>query len=156
MQAQELFVDTHPHMPPPNVLEGLETADAERRLPDAPHSIAEIIAHMSYWQEWFCQRAEGTPTPIAAHSADGWPLVLPESWPEVRARFLSGLERVVALAGRAAEPVTPPIESPALAGYTIGAVLVHVAQHNSHHIGQVIVLRQLMGLWPPPSGSWTW
>jgi uncharacterized damage-inducible protein DinB len=52
--------------------------------------------------------------------------------------------------------VSPPIEFPPLASYSIGDVLVHVATHNSHHLGQVIVLRQLMGKWPPPAGSWTW
>jgi hypothetical protein len=34
--------------------------------------------------------------------------------------------------------------------------LVHVANHNAHHLGQIVLLRQLMGRWPPPSGSWTW
>jgi uncharacterized damage-inducible protein DinB len=31
-----------------------------------------------------------------------------------------------------------------------------MAQHNSHHTGQVIVLRQMMAIWPPPSGGLTW
>ncbi len=52
--------------------------------------------------------------------------------------------------------ITPPIEFGPLASYTVRDALVHVAQHNSHHLGQVILLRQLMALWPPPSGSWTW
>jgi len=33
---------------------------------------------------------------------------------------------------------------------------LHVATHNAHHLGQVILLRQLTGAWPPPAGSWTW
>ena len=33
---------------------------------------------------------------------------------------------------------------------------VLVATHNAHHLGQVILLRQLLGAWPPPAGSWTW
>ena len=44
----------------------------------------------------------------------------------------------------------------ALARYTVGDALAHLAQHNSHHLGQVILLRQLMTPWPPPTGSWTW
>ena len=52
--------------------------------------------------------------------------------------------------------ITPAIEFPPLAHYTVGTALVHIAQHNSHHLGQVILLRQLMALWPPPAGSWTW
>ncbi len=56
----------------------------------------------------------------------------------------------------AAAPVSPAIEFPPLAHYTIGDALVHVATHNSHHLGQVVLLRQLHGAWPPPAGSWTW
>jgi hypothetical protein len=31
-----------------------------------------------------------------------------------------------------------------------------MATHTAHHLGQIIVLRQLLGAWPPPAGSWTW
>jgi uncharacterized damage-inducible protein DinB len=31
-----------------------------------------------------------------------------------------------------------------------------MAAHNSHHLGQVVLLRQILGAWPPPSGSYTW
>jgi hypothetical protein len=29
-------------------------------------------------------------------------------------------------------------------------------RRNAHHFDQAIRLRQIMGAWPPPSGSWTW
>ncbi len=28
--------------------------------------------------------------------------------------------------------------------------------HNSYHLGQIFLLRQLQGSWPPPSGGNTW
>jgi len=28
--------------------------------------------------------------------------------------------------------------------------------HNSHHLGQIITMRRLLGLWPPPGGTITW
>jgi uncharacterized damage-inducible protein DinB len=52
--------------------------------------------------------------------------------------------------------VTPAIEFPPLAHHTVREALVHVAMHNAHHLGQVITLRQLLGAWPPPAGSYTW
>jgi uncharacterized damage-inducible protein DinB len=158
MNARELLVETFVHMPPARALEQLGIEDAERRQ-GAVHSIAEIVAHLSFWQEWFCRRCEGVAEPMVASAATGWPSVTPGAWTDVRARFLAGLERAVAL-GDAADtpdrPLDPPIEFPQLAGYTLRDALVHVASHNAHHLGQIIVLRQLMGLWPPPSGSWTW
>jgi uncharacterized damage-inducible protein DinB len=31
-----------------------------------------------------------------------------------------------------------------------------IASHTSHHIGQVVMLRQLLGKWPLPAGGLTW
>jgi uncharacterized damage-inducible protein DinB len=157
MNARQILIDTHAHIPPAAALEDLSAEDAERRLPGASHSVAEIVAHMAFWQDWFQQRCEATAAPIVAHAADGWPVVAAGSWPAVHERFLAGLERTAALAtGDVERRLTPPIDFPPLANYTVREAIVHVAQHNAHHLGQIIVLRQMMGRWPPPSGSWTW
>ena len=156
MNARQLLIDIHAHIPPIFALEQLDGADAERRLPGAPHSIAEIVAHMAFWQEWFVSRASGIDEPMPTPAARGWPDVNAGSWSVVHARFVSGLEAAAALEPNADRPLAPPIAFPPLAGYTVRDALVHIAQHNSHHLGQVVLLRQIMGLWPPPSGAWTW
>jgi uncharacterized damage-inducible protein DinB len=156
---RELLIDTLAHIAPARALESLTADDAERRLPGASHSIAEIVAHIDFWQRWFCARCEGSGEPMIAKAALGWPAVPAGSWKDLEQRFLNGLERAAALGSDTAAlsaPVTPAIEFPPIANFTIRDALVHVAHHNAHHLGQVIVLRQLMGLWPPPSGSWTW
>jgi uncharacterized damage-inducible protein DinB len=75
-------------------------------------------------------------------------------WEPLRARFLEGLERALLLptAGR----VEPPIEIPFLADCTIPEAVAHIAVHNAHHLGQIVILRQAFGTWPPPAGSFTW
>jgi uncharacterized damage-inducible protein DinB len=156
MDARQLLIDTIAHIRPQHALDGLTAADAERCLPNATHSIADIVAHMTFWQHWWCQRCEGQDAALVASAADGWPAVAPGSWPELRAGFCAGLERVAAQADRADRPVQPAVEFPPLSHYTIGDAIVHVAQHNSHHLGQIILLRQLMASWPPPAGSLTW
>jgi uncharacterized damage-inducible protein DinB len=55
-----------------------------------------------------------------------------------------------------ADRILPAIEVPPLAHYTLRDAAVHAANHNAHHLGQIITLRQLMGLWPPRSGGFTW
>lgn len=151
------MIETVCHIPPAKALEGISTADAERHVEQVAHSVAEIVAHMAFWQEWFCQRCEGTAAPIVGRAGLGWPAVASGSWPAIRDGFLAGLDRAAALgAADPGRPVTPAIEFPPLAQYSVRDALVHVAQHNAHHLGQIIVIRQLLGQWPPPAGSWTW
>lgn len=156
MDARQLLVDTHPHLPPAATLAGLDPADALRKVAGLPHSIAEIVAHMNYWQKWFAARCQGRDEPMAAAAADGWPGV--HDWSAESERFLTGLDALAAIVGQQApdDAIAPPIEFPMLAGYSYRDVWEHVAQHNAHHLGQIVVLRQLLGVWPPPSGSYTW
>lgn len=156
MKPRELLVETTPSIPPARALEALSTEQAERRQ-GSLHTIAEIVSHCAFWQDWFRGRCEGGSVPMPAPAALGWPSSPAGSWPEVRGRFLQGLEALTVRGERAdGDRVLDPPLSPLLGGYTVADVLVHVANHNAHHLGQVIVLRQLMGAWPPPTGSWTW
>ena len=157
MELREFLVEPIGYLAPGKALEGLDAADAERRVSGLPHSIAEIVAHLAFWQEWFLGRCSGNPKGMVTSAAHGWPAVTEGSWPHHRSRFLQTLDQLAELSERdVTKLVTPPIEFPPLANYTIADALVHVATHNAHHIGQVIVIRQLMGGWPPPAGSWTW
>ena len=158
MTTRELLLETHPHLPPLSVLDGLGPADAESRSAGAPHSIAEIVRHMAFWQDWFLSRCSGRAEPAPAAAALGWPAVASGSWPAVTTDFRDGLKRLADFAegGALDMPITPAIEFPLLAHYTLQDAVVHVACHNAHHLGQVIVLRQISGRWPPPSGSYTW
>lgn len=155
--TRELLIETFAFTPPAQALEGLDAKDAERRLTGSPHSISEIVAHMVFWQEWFVSRTRGEARPLAARAVDGWPGVEPASWEGVRGRFLSGLETLVAIGdgAEAAQLVSPALDPP-FAHFSVLDAVHHAGQHNAHHLGQIILLRQLMGRWPPPSGGLTW
>lgn len=154
MHLREFLTDTHAYMPPASALAGLEDEAANRRLPGTPHSVAEIVAHLNFWQNWFLKRCRGIDAPMAGAAAEGWPAV--ESWDVVRGQFLEGLTEAALLSEAADHPLEPAIEFPPMANYTVHQALAHIAVHNAHHLGQVVTLRQLMGQWPPPAGSWTW
>ncbi len=141
-------------MPPDQVIAGLSAEDSARRVPGLPHSIVEIMAHMAFWQTWFLNRCSGIAVPPAAHAAEGWPTATAADWVRVRDQFLDDLGRAVKLPAKGR--IDPPIEYPSLADYDSEDALTHVAQHNSHHLGQIVTLRQALGLWPPPGGSYTW
>jgi uncharacterized damage-inducible protein DinB len=157
MNASEFLVSPIVYLAPDKLVDGLSDADAERRVAGPLHSIAEIVAHLGFWQEWFLARCQGNAVPMVAAAADGWPSVAAGGWPAVRAQFFSGLQQLATLGdANGNAPVTPALEFPPLAHYTIADALIHVSTHNSRHLGQVVVLRQLLGAWPPPAGSWTW
>ena len=158
MNVRHLLIDTHSHLAPAASLAELSPADAVRRVAHAPHSIAEIVAHMTYWQAWFTARCEGRAEPMAPTAAIGWPTVRQDDWPALAGRFVAGLDLfAVAVTSRGLEAlVTPTIEAPMMAAYSYRDVCEHVALHNAHHLGQVILLRHVMGVWPPPAGSYTW
>lgn len=147
------------YMPPPRLLDGLTGAQAEARVAGASHSVVEILAHLVFWQSWFLDRCAGTGTPMAASASAGWPAASSADWETLKRRFLDGLEKAVSLASDPASkerPLEPAIEFPPLANYTAADAAVHIAIHNAHHLGQIVTLRQVLGLWPPAEGSWTW
>ena len=115
---------------------------------------------MSYWQEWFNNCAVVGFTGIAEHAVDGWPAVPPNGWDALRTRYLHAVEeakRIAAESDSLGDPVLPPgVHVSSLAHESHGAGLLHAAVHSSHHLGQIITIRQLLGLWPPPAGTITW
>jgi hypothetical protein len=34
--------------------------------------------------------------------------------------------------------------------------LISLAAHNAYHFGRIVLLRQLLETWPPPSGGFRW
>jgi uncharacterized damage-inducible protein DinB len=129
-----------------------------RQLGGAPHSIAGILAHMIFWQQWFHRRCEGVAEPIPQSAAGGWPKVEADAWPALQSQFVSGLEAFVKMADSndLDHKIVPAIEVPPFSDLTKRDAVVHLATHNAHHLGQIVTLRQMMGLWPPPSGGLTW
>ena len=141
------------------VLEGLSEEQAHAKPHGLPHSIAEIVGHMCYWQEWFNACALKGFTNIPEHAAEGWPAAS-NGWAAVRERYLRAIEtakRIAAESNSLDEPLLPPgVQIPPLAKESRGSGILHGAVHGSRHLGQIISMRQLMGLWPPPAGSMTW
>jgi uncharacterized damage-inducible protein DinB len=159
MHLRNLLVDTHAHMPPAQILEDLAEQHAAQRISNMPHSIAEVLAHVEFWQNWFLKRCRGEEAPFPESAALGWPAVSAENWNGIRERFLKGLEAAAAFDAHPdllEKPIHPAFEFPPMADYTIRDALLHLANHNSHHLGQIVTLRQLLGVWPPAKGSWTW
>jgi hypothetical protein len=72
---------------------------------------------------------------------------------------LRGLETAAAIAGDPAQ-MDASITCLSRAGedrvMPAGEQIVGIATHNTYHLGRIVLLRQLFGSWPPPSGGDTW
>ena len=134
--------------PVKNILEGLGRDEAMTRPPGLPYSIAEVVAHMDFWQGRVLTTLETDASPPQVqHAVDSWQ---PATWPLAAEQFLNGLARLNALSGDAG------ILSRSFGDESGAAHIYNVALHNAHHLGQVVALRRLAGAWPPPSGGETW
>jgi uncharacterized damage-inducible protein DinB len=150
--------------PPSHVLEAVDDAMAHRRYSGAPHSIYEEVWHLAFWQQLTLDWIAGKPTKYPEHASEGFPASDPSSnqepWDAVRERFLRGTEQSARIAGDEAQLEASVVcysripEPPRT--MTAREQIEGVASHNAYHLGRVVLLRQLFGAWPPPSGGDTW
>lgn len=130
-------------------LDGLDAAQALRVPAGLPHSIAGVVAHVQFWQEHLLRHSAGENPAAPLHADGGWPE--PGDWEGLKSAFLRDVE---ALRERARD--TDFVETLDSRGLPYGVALTNVAGHGVYHLGQVVTIRQALGLWPPPGGGDTW
>ncbi|MGI8747077.1 MAG: DinB family protein [Deinococcus sp.] len=130
----------------------MSAGEAAARPPGSlPHSVAELLGHVNWWLGWMLEVIEtGAPAPYPAHAAETWPPAGETDWERLKAEFYTLLARVDSHTSR------PDLASPVNFEETIGELLADFALHTAHHFGQIITVRQSLGLWPPPGGGDTW
>ena len=132
-------------------LSDLSAEQAAARAPELPHSVAELLAHINWWNRWMLDIIEmGQALPYPPHAADTWPAVGASDWGTVKNEFYELLARIDAHAAR------PDLASPVNHEETICELLADFALHTAHHFGQIISVRQALGAWPPAGGGDTW
>ena len=141
------------HVDSREIFEALDWKVAGTRPTGAPHSIFQLLNHVAFWQNWAVKWLEGKPAPLPADAAGSWPgEVMPagkEEWDGAVKAFHEGLHELARLS-RAADLKT-------MRGRKSRLEMLHtIAAHNSYHLGQAVLLRQMLGAWPPPSGGMTW
>lgn len=143
------------HVNPASVFEELDWRLVGQVPTGVAHSIWQILDHMIYWQEFSLALLRNETPDAPAHASDSWTAIVSPSseseWDNAVQKFLDGL--------RTAEQMTDDE-----LGQSIGArrersrseVMGMLIGHNSYHLGQVVLVRQMLGTWPPPSGGDTW
>lgn len=136
-----------------NTFEGLDWSDAGYCPDGTPHSIFQLLNHITYWQDWAVKWVDGRTAPLPKHARGSWPANVgpanQKEWDRAVQTFLRGLAKLKRQA-RKMDLLSKRGDSTRL------RMLRTIGSHNSYHLGQVVVLRQMIGKWPPPSGGLTW
>jgi len=139
-------------LPPERLMGDLTEAQALAVLPGSLYSIAQIVAHMHYWQEGNIARTRGEKPPRPEHLDDTFPVPQVGEWEALRIAFLGGLDVCAQVAAEKAGETSPDRDDTSV-GYDLAEC---PALHSAYHYGQIAMLRQIQGLWPPEGGDDSW
>ncbi|ELR70348.1 hypothetical protein C900_04033 [Fulvivirga imtechensis AK7] len=142
------------HLPASVVLEGLKPEIAGKYIEGSPYTIWQQIEHINFWQERYIGHIKGQTLPKISDLEEGWPGEdAPSGKAELDAAISSlaaGIAEVRTMLSRGAEIKYPSNYN---SGYD---VITSMAMHLSYHLGQIMIMRRILGDYPPPSGGYTW
>ena len=136
------------HMESLRILKGITHEIASQKVEGDLFSSWEILYHMIYWQEICLKAIRGDSIDWDSVKEKDWPSYAQEEvadWDSLCQQFEDGIQEAEKLFKKM------DLEKPMPAwgnAPTIEAVLV-LLQHNSYHLGQIVVNRRLQGSWPP-------
>ncbi|TXT54591.1 MAG: hypothetical protein BAJATHORv1_60088 [Candidatus Thorarchaeota archaeon] len=137
------------HVDPIRALQAISIDKVVEKPNPQTRSIFELLHHVVLWQNLTIEALQGHDV-IWPKKGEDWPksnAVSKEGWKELVEEFTQGLER--------AEIVAEMLESetpiPAWENMSASNGLLVLVQHNSYHMGQIVLLRQVLGIWPPES-----
>jgi len=161
---RELVYGKGAHVDPVACIEDICAELAARRFPGYPHSIWQIVMHMSYWMDHDLANVRGEYPPYPDHAIESWPdhpdPASEPQWHAARKRFAELLAQLSALAESDSSTLERVVEDVGVANTprraTVRTRLWQIAAHNSYHTGQIALLRRQAGAWPPERGGDTW
>ncbi|HSP87816.1 MAG TPA: DinB family protein, partial [Ignavibacteriaceae bacterium] len=133
------------HIKPINVLEDLNIEIVGKEIKNSPYTIWQILKHINYWQEKFISYVKDETTPPALTAKEGWafsksPLTEEELKAEIK-KFSDSMNKANNLTEEELNKKAQRYKS----GYN---VLQSMASHISYHIGEIVLLRRIIGNWP--------
>ncbi len=141
------------HVEAKDVFAGLDWKLAGAVPSDAPHSVFQLLNHIVYWNQWVVDWLAGGDPGLPEHAPGSWPGPRApqnaEEWKEAVRHFERSLKDLIGVARKIDLLATGRQKTPL-------EMLQTIASHSSYHLGQVVVLRQMLHAWPPPSGGLTW
>jgi uncharacterized damage-inducible protein DinB len=157
----ELLRGQGAHADPVACVEDVSAVLASRQVAGFPHSIGQVLFHINYWMNYELRRIRGEKPKYPEHSAESFPAsatVSAVEWDQLRRDFAWFLGEYQKLASSSREESGRQIDSDrdVKNDNTLAGVLWQMVVHNSYHMGQIVMLRQALGAWPPRGGGDSW
>jgi len=145
----ELLGGGHAHLDFEKAIAGLPVELRGAKPPGLPHTPWRLLEHMRIAQ-WDILRFSLDPEHISPEFPDGyWPEgdAPPDldAWERSVAAFRTDLRAMMDLVSNSETDLFKPI--PHGQGQTILREALLVADHNAYHLGQLVVVRRLLGTW---------
>ncbi len=161
---RELVYGKGAHVDPVACVEDISAELAVQVVEGYPHSIWQIVEHMSYWMEYDLGKIAGENPVYPDRAIDSWPShpgpAIEAQWQAATRRFGELLARLAELSESETESLERIIRNigpeHAPRQSTVHTMLWQVAVHNSYHVGQIALLRRQLDTWPPRRGGDTW
>jgi len=162
-ELEEVLAGDSAHARPAEILDGLDAEATHASIPGAPRTIYDELWHIVFWQQITLDWVRGIETPYPLQASNGFPsaeATARENWDDLRQRFLSTNKQAAAEARNTAR-LDVEVRCPSRPGMptrtmTVREQLESLGAHNAYHFGRIVLLRQIKGLWPPPSGGFSW
>jgi hypothetical protein len=117
------------------------------RVDGLPSSLWELVYHLWYSQHDILVFTLSADYQERSWPRDYWPRTdaTEESWENTRQAFLDDIEKLVGLVESEATDLFAEFDH--APGYTLLREVLLAGDHNSQHLGQVIALRRMLGVW---------
>ncbi|MGB0388247.1 MAG: DinB family protein [Ardenticatenaceae bacterium] len=157
-QLLELLQGGNAYMPFEWAVTDFPVARINEKAPNVPYSAWELLEHVRISQ-WDILQFIRDPDHVSPTFPVGyWPvpgtMADETQWQNTLDAFQADWQ---ALIDMIEDPNTDLYgDLPHAAGYHILQQILVVADHNAYHIGELGILRQVMGTWPPQAENWHW
>jgi uncharacterized damage-inducible protein DinB len=121
------------------------------RPANALHSLYEELYHIHYWQSVSLAITRGEKLPMPAYNSESFPKkneISEKAWQALVEKVLNDLKTAANLSTNR-ELLNHRIDP----GLTVQDKLTVLAAHNAYHLGRMVMLRQLLGIWSSELGD---
>lgn len=107
------------------------------------HSIAQLTSHLIFWDERTLQQFNGeTPAKYDGNNDETFAPVDDKTWPAT-------VKKIDEVMTQWEQAVQSADEAKLTKWYS---TIAHIGTHNAYHIGQILYVRKLQGVWDPNKG----